>query len=227
MAGERVLVVEDDADIGLELVESLAAQGYVAQLASTGAAALAAATPMPDLVLVDLGLPDIDGMALCRQLRSRLPMAVLVVLTARHDELDVVMALDSGADDYLTKPFRLAELSARLRAHLRRVPDSADRIVVQAGALRLDLAGRRSFVGDHEMSLRPKEFDLLVALAGRTGEVVRREDLMAEVWDEHWHGSTKTLDVHVAALRRRLSEAGEGGGCIDTVRGVGYRYEAE
>jgi DNA-binding response OmpR family regulator len=220
-----VLVVEDDPDIGQELVRALLGHGYASTLASTGAEALQrAGEQAPDLILLDLGLPDLDGVALCRQLRAGGCPAVIVVLTARTEELDVVVALDAGADDYLTKPLRLAELLARLRAHLRRRSGPGGGAVA-VDTLRLDLAARRATVGGRELVLRPKEFDLLVALAGRAGEVVTREDLMADVWDENWFGPTKTLDVHVSVLRRKLAELGEDPARITTVRGRGYRYE--
>jgi DNA-binding response OmpR family regulator len=223
----RVLVVEDDPAIGPELAEALAVGGYQAELAITGESALdrAKAGP-PDLVLLDLGLPDGDGVAVCRRLRAALPYVVIVVLTARTEEFDVVVALDAGADDYLTKPFRLTELLARLRAHLRRraSPQDDDR-TLRVGRLRLDLPARRAYLGDTEVTLRPKEFDLLVALVLRAGQVVTREELMDEVWDVNWFGPTKTLDVHVFALRRKLTDHGEDPRRITTVRGRGYRYE--
>jgi DNA-binding response OmpR family regulator len=224
----RVLVVEDDPDIGPSLVHALRVQGYDSALAPDAATAqrLVAEQP-PDLVLLDLGLPDLDGVELCRRLRAALPSAALVVLTARDSEIDVVIGLDAGADDYLIKPFRLTELLARLRAHLRRRPPAAGSAQVSIGHVLLDLAARRCFVDSSEVALRPKELDLLSLLMSEAGSAVSRDRLMAEVWDEHWTGSTKTLDMHVSSLRRKLHEAGEDAERIATVRGFGYRYERE
>ncbi len=222
MAQERILVVEDDAVIGSELSKALSASGYDASLAPTGDAAMAdARAHPPDLILLDLGLPDVEGVDLCRRLRAELPLTVIVVLTARTAEFEVVVALDAGADDYLTKPFRLHELMARLRAHLRRRASEPGDRVVTVGRMRLDLPARRVHTGDTEVPLRPKEFDLLAALVTRAGEVVTREQLMDEVWDENWFGPTKTLDVHVSSLRRKLGDDAR----ITTLRGRGYRYE--
>ena len=221
-----VLVVEDDPDIGPDLEQALAGYGYTAALARTAAAAVdAVANRPPDLILLDLGLPDLDGVTLCRRLRAMAPEMVIVMLTARDDELDVVVGLDAGADDYVTKPFRLTELLARLRAHLRRHATAAVEPPLVVGNLQVDAAARRATVGGRELALRPREFDLLLALAGRAGEVVTREDLMDQVWDENWFGPTKTLDVHVSLLRRKLADLGEDRNRITTVRGRGYRYE--
>jgi DNA-binding response OmpR family regulator len=222
----RLLLVEDDPGLGEGLSQAFVAQGYDVDLAATGAAALAAlGAKSPQLVLLDLGLPDIDGTILCRRVREEHPDVTLVVLTARHDEVDVVLALDAGADDYLTKPFRLAELLARIRAHLRRprANAAADQLVV--GDLTLDPAAHRAWRGDEELDLRAKEFDLLSLLMAEAGRALPRERIMAEVWDEHWFGSTKTLDVTVSSLRRKLGEQGDQDSRIATLRGVGYRLE--
>lgn len=222
----RLLVVEDDAEIGELLRSSLALHGHDVELAVDGRGALRSAqADRPDLVLLDLGLPDLDGLEVCRRLRLLQPDAVIVMLTARAREMDVVVGLEVGADDYLTKPVRLAELVARVRAHLRRSePVARADAPLALGELSIDAAARRAVLHGRELELRPKEFDLLARLAEEAGSVVTREVLMSDVWDEHWNGSTKTLDVHVAALRRKL---GTGSGCrIVTLRGHGYRLDA-
>ncbi len=221
-----MLIIEDDATIGAELHTAINSAGYDATWVQTGENALAAAQQrVADLVLLDLGLPDMDGVTLCRTLRQRVPDAVIVVLTARTEEFEVIVALDAGADDYLTKPFRLAELLARLRAHLRRAPPSQLDEQIAVGKLTLNIPARRALFDGRDVALRPKEFDLLVLLAASAGEAVSRERLMAEVWDENWFGSTKTLDVHVSVVRRKLAELGERADRITTLRGHGYRYE--
>ncbi|MGW8395165.1 response regulator transcription factor [Streptomyces lydicus] len=220
----RIVIVEDDDAIGGRLAAMLRAQGHDCEWCPDGAAALARAGHGPaELVLLDLGLPDADGFELCRGLRERLPGAVIVVLTARTGEMDVIEALESGADDYLTKPFRLAELQARIAAHLRRAEPGwaggAGRI--RHGTLLIDRTARRCLTPAGEVELRPKEFDLLARLAASAGRAVSREELMSDVWDENWFGSTKTLDVHVAVLRRKLGDQVR----ITTLRHFGYRLE--
>jgi DNA-binding response OmpR family regulator len=224
-----LLVVEDDETIGAALTTGLRAHGHAVSWQRTGHGALdAAAGRVFDLALLDLGLPDLDGVEVCRRIRLSQPSTVLVMLTARSDEMDVVVGLEAGADDYLTKPFRFGELLARVRAHLRRsavVPP--DRTLIAVGALAVDVGARRVTLGGQEVSLRSKEFDLLARLAGDAGTAVSRESLMADVWDAHWYGSTKTLDVHVAAVRRKLAavDGGADAPTITTLRGHGYRME--
>lgn len=221
--------MEDDQTIGRVLKDTLGQHGHDVRWQTSGHDALSdASANMFDLALVDLGLPDLDGTEVCRRLREVQPGCVLVILTARTEEMDVIVGLEAGADDYLTKPVRLAELHARIRAHLRRgSTGDGPHQVVDIGQLRIAPDARRVTVAGREISLRAKEFDLLFRLASAAGVVVRRETLMADVWDAHWFGSTKTLDVHVAAIRRKLAEGGARVPEIVTIRGVGYRMEAE
>lgn len=231
----RLLVVEDDATIGGLLEPGLRAHGHDVRWVRSGRDALgAAASTEFDLVLLDLGLPDLDGVEVCRRLRAAQPGCVLVILTARREEMDVVVGLEAGADDYLTKPFRFAELLARIRAHLRRgAPAPPHQQALRVGELVVDSSARRCTLGGREVSLRAKEFDLLARLAAEPGVAISRERLMSDVWDENWFGSTKTLDVHMAAVRRRLAdtenELGNGVAAprITTLRGRGYRMEAD
>jgi two-component system response regulator RegX3 len=217
----RLLLVEDDDAIAEPLAEGLSREGFAVERVATGAGALAAAPA--DLALLDLGLPDLEGTEVCRRLRDRSAVPV-IVLTARGGELDRVMLLELGADDYVVKPFGFRELVARIRAVLRRSAASADpgsSAVQHLGRLDVDRRSRRVALGGEELHLTPKEFDLLAKLAEDPGAVVRRDDIIAEVWDEHWWGSTKTLDVHVNALRKKLGDPR----WIAAVRGVGYRLE--
>lgn len=224
MTGERILIVEDDDRIGSTLLRALDGNGYDVRWETSGRVAIETAKrDRPDLVLLDLGLPDIEGLEVCRQLHRDDPSLEVVMLTARDEELDIVVGLDAGAVDYITKPFKLAELLARIRAQLRRSEVRAFS-GGKLGDLTIDLPARRVWIGEVELVLRPKEFDLLARFVADAGNAVTREALMADVWDEHWFGSTKTLDFHVAALRRKIDSPGVESR-ITTLRGVGYRYE--
>ena len=219
----RILVVEDDEAIGSGLERVLTGQGYDVTRTAHGRTALTDAADA-QLVVLDLGLPDIDGITVCRTLRGARPELAILILSARDQELDIVAGLDAGADDYLIKPFRLSELLARVRAHIRRIQDRVNGSddALEAGGVRVDLAARRAWHSDAEISLRPKEFDLLALLVSEAGRVVTRERIMERVWQTEWMGSTKTLDTHVLSLRQKL-----GPEAITTLRGVGYRFERQ
>jgi two-component system response regulator RegX3 len=215
----RVLLVEDDVGIAEPLVEGLQREGFEVDWVTTGAEALTAAAV--DVVLLDLGLPDADGFSVCHGLRARSRVPILVI-TARGAEVDRVVGLELGADDYLVKPFGFRELVARIRAVLRRtvggsVPEAET--VQDLGRLTLDRRARRVLVDGEEVALSPKEYDLLALLAVDAGAVVERQQILEEVWDPHWYGPTKTLDVHVASLRKKLGHPG----WVETVRRVGFR----
>jgi DNA-binding response OmpR family regulator len=220
----RLLVVEDDAAIAAPLVRALRREGYDVDLVDRGGDAVdRAETVLYDLVLLDLGLPDADGVDVCRRLKATRPQLPIVMVTARQEELDAVVGLDAGADDYVTKPFRLAELLARVRARLRAAPEVD--VVVTAQDVTVDTGARRAWRGDEELDLTNKEFELLALLVREAGHVLTRERIMEDVWDEHWFGSTKTLDVHVSWLRRKLGDDPTNSRYITTVRGVGLRFE--
>jgi DNA-binding response OmpR family regulator len=226
----RILLIEDDPTIGEVLTSSLRSHGHDVVWTRSGGSGLARAAECSfDLVLLDLGLPDLDGAAVCRRLRRTQPESVVVMLTARSAEMDVVVGLEAGADDYLVKPVRLAELHARIRAHLRRNGGGVAATSIRAiGDLVVDGLRRSVTVAGRELHLRPKEFDLLAHLAAQPGIAHSRASLMSSVWDEHWFGSTKTLDVHVAALRRKIGESASAEARVPrivTLRGHGYRLE--
>ena len=216
-----VLIVEDDPGISEPLATGLQREGFTARAVGTGAEALAASGY--DLLLIDLGLPDIDGYEVCRRIRARSDVPIIVV-TARSEEVDRVVGLEIGADDYIVKPFGFRELVARIRAVMRRYSGRPDdkRTTIDAGRVHIDTRARRATVDGNELQLTPKEFDLLLILAEDPGAAVRRERILDEVWDTNWYGSTKTLDVHIASLRKKLGDPT----LIETVRGIGFRLNA-
>jgi two-component system response regulator RegX3 len=231
--GKRtVLIVEDEESITTPLTAALAREGFDTEVAATAAEALErAASVEPDLVLLDLMLPDGSGLDVCRELRrtSKVP---IIVVTARGDEADRVVGLELGADDYVVKPFSARELTARIRAVLRRSEAAEERPAepearLSVGPLVVDPARRTASVHDEPLELSRKEFDLLYVLAREAGRVVTREQLLEEVWETTWFGSTKTLDVHVSSLRRKLRDDPADPRFIHTVRGVGFRLAAE
>jgi two-component system, OmpR family, response regulator RegX3 len=216
----RVLIVEDEDSIAEPLAEGLRREGFEVERAATGESALAA--PTPDLVLLDLRLPDVDGLDVCRRLRERSDVPIIVV-TARGEEADRVVGLELGADDYVVKPFGLRELIARIRAVTRRGRDmNRGDDTIRVGELEVDGRARRARLGERVLELTAKEFDLLTALARDPGAAISRRRLLEDVWETSWYGSSKTIDVHVAALRRKLGDPG----WIETVRGVGFRLRA-
>jgi DNA-binding response OmpR family regulator len=217
-----VLLAEDDPAISEPLARALRREGYDVGVAADGPGTLEAARAGGiDLIVLDIGLPKIDGLEVCRRIRSAGQSIPVLILTARADEVDTVIGLDAGADDYVTKPFRLAELLARVRALLRR--GASEMRVVQG--VRIDTDARRAWLGDDEIELTSKEFDLLALLVAEAGKVVTREQIMRQVWDSKWWGSTKTLDMHVSWLRRKLGDDAHSPQFITTVRGVGFRFE--
>jgi len=213
-----LLVVEDDDAIAIPLVEGLERAGFTTSRVATGAEALASLS-QSDLVLLDLGLPDMDGSEVCRRVRAESAVPIIIV-TARGDESERVLGLELGADDYIVKPFGLRELIARVRAVSRRsgAMNEVERPQV-IGGLEIDRRARRVSVDGEEVVLSPKEFDLLSLLGEDPGAVVSRQQIMDEVWDPHWYGPTKTLDVHIASLRKKLGDSG----LIETVHSVGFR----
>ena len=213
----RVLVVEDEDAIAEPLVEGLRREGYDVVRAATGQEALDAEET--DVVLLDLRLPDVDGFTVCRELRARSDVPIIVV-SARGEEVDRVVGLELGADDYVVKPFGLRELVARIRAVTRRRDGGGiRREVLRAGPLEVDERARRATYDGRELQLTAKEFDLLALLASDAGAVVSRETILRHVWDTTWYGSQKTIDVHVASLRKKVGDPE----AIETVRGIGYR----
>ncbi|WP_392891370.1 response regulator transcription factor [Streptomyces sp. LN699] len=230
----RVLLAEDDASISEPLARALRREGYEVEVREDGPTALDAGLQGGvdlaglqggvDLVVLDLGLPGMDGLEVARRLRAEGHGFPILVLTARADEVDTVVGLDAGADDYVTKPFRLAELLARVRALLRRGATEASQPPATHG-VRIDVESHRAWMGEEELQLTAKEFDLLRVLVRDAGRVVTRDQLMREVWDTTWWSSTKTLDMHISWLRKKLGDDAANPRYIATVRGVGFRFE--
>ncbi len=217
-----ILLVEDDLAIAQPLRRALEREGFDVEHLILGDDALEASTSSVDLVLLDLNLPDRDGLSVCRMLRTRDARLPIIMLTARSEETDIVVGLDAGADDYITKPFRLAELLARVRVRLRLATPRQPPLV--QGVL-VDPEAHRAWQDSIELDLTPKEFDVLTLLVIDAGRVVARQRLMQEVWDEHYYGSTRTLDMHISALRKKLGDDPANPRLITTVRGVGFRFE--
>ncbi len=219
-----MLVVEDDAAVADGIIDSLTHANFESMLVGTGQGCLDAMSSFrPDIVLLDLGLPDIDGTDVCRAIRRDSQTPVIVV-SARGDEIDRVVALEMGADDFVVKPFGMRELVARMRAVVRRTGSSEATTPTPAkrfGRLTIDPRAQRVTVGEVEVYLTPKEFELLAYLSGDPGAVFRRSEILHNVWDTNWYGTTKTLDTHIASIRKKLGDAR----WIESVRGVGFRFD--
>ena len=229
----KVLLVEDDRNLQEAIRYNLVAEGYEVMVAGDGEKALALARAnRPDLLVLDLMLPGIGGMEVCRTLRREGSTASVIMLTARDSEVDRVAGLETGADDYVVKPFSMRELLARVSAQLRRASlsssseKSEDLDVIETGDMRIDLPARRVMIGNSEIELRPREFDLLSFLAARPGRVYSRDQLLQEVWGFDYSGDTRTVDVHVRWLRLKIEEDPSAPVRLQTVRGVGYRFSA-
>lgn len=219
----QVLIIEDDERIRPLLMKALRERGHAVDSAATGMSGLEqAVATRPDVVILDLGLPDVDGTQVLAMLRAVTDVPVIIA-SARDDDPTLVSALDAGADDYVVKPFTTAQLDARIRAVLRRAGTPGRREQLEVGGLRIDAAGRRAFLDGDELELTPREFELLLHLAERAGDVVTKRELLADVWRQPWGGSDKTVDVHLSWLRRKLGETADRPRYLTTVRGVGVR----
>jgi two-component system response regulator RegX3 len=222
----RILLVEDEEAISEPLAESLEREGFAAEVVATLELAREAyQREPPDLILLDVMLPDGDGRDLARDIRKESDVPI-VMLTARGEEIDRVLGLELGADDYVVKPFSARELTARIRAIMRRGRGPERKGPIEIGSLRLDPASRELTKDGSPIELAAREFDLLHILMANAGEVVRREQIMDEVWDPHWFGPTKTLDVHISWLRKKIEDDPSNPSYITTIRGVGFRFLA-
>jgi DNA-binding response OmpR family regulator len=220
-----LLVVEDDVAIGRGLSDVLTSHGHAVTWCTSAQLAIASfEATTPHLVLLDAGLPDIDGFTVCRWFRGQQPNLPIIMVTARDSDVDIVVGLDAGASDYVTKPFSTPVLLARIRAHLRATTTDTARPLT-FGELTIDPGAHRVTLDGVDVEIRPKEFELLVLLAREAGKVVTRDRILGEIWDLHWESSTKTLDMHIHALRRKLGDDADQPRWITTIRGVGYRFE--
>jgi DNA-binding response OmpR family regulator len=222
---EKILLVDDEPALLDTLAFNLRASGYEVVTAADGVAALEVArAESPQLVILDLMLPELDGLTVCRNLRQVSDIPILV-LTARTGELDKIVGLESGADDYMTKPFSLGELQARIRALLRRAGTRQSSDEMRSGDLLLNLISRRAYLGERELVLSPKEFSLLAELMRHQGAVLSRDLLLTRVWGYDFYGDARTVDVHVRWLREKIEANPSQPARISTVRGIGYRFE--
>jgi two-component system response regulator RegX3 len=225
MSKPRILIVDDERAITDPLADSLKREGFAPSVAATATEARVALDDAdPDIVVLDVMLPDGDGRELCRDIRSASDVPI-IMLTARAEEVDRIVGLELGADDYVAKPFSARELAARIRAILRRAAEGTKRRgAIEIGPIRLDPASRTVTKSGDRVELAAREFDLLHLLMQNAGNVLRREEIMDRVWDEHWFGPTKTLDVHISWLRKKLEEDPPSPRYIATIRGVGFRF---
>jgi len=220
-----ILIVEDDETLQQTLAYNLDIEGYTVHVASDGQAGLELArTQLPDLIVLDLMLPNLDGLSVCRILKREMDVPV-IMLTARSGEVDKIIGLDSGADDYITKPFSLGEFLARVRAVLRRKSNPSVSERLQAGNLVLDLVGRRAYKDEQELNLSHKEFDLLAELMRNQNMVLSRDLLLTKVWGYDYYGESRTVDVHIRWLREKIEDNPSKPKRITTIRSIGYRFE--
>ncbi len=222
---KTILIVEDDQTLRQTLAYNLTKEGYEILTANNGPEGLESArAQIPDLIVLDVMLPDLDGLSVCRILRREMEVPI-IMLTARSSEVDKIIGLDSGADDYITKPFSLGELLARVRAALRRQPKPATPKLIQSGDLQLDTVSRKVYKGQEELNLSYKEFDLLAELMRNQGVVLSRDLLLTKVWGYDYYGESRTVDVHIRWLREKIEENPSKPKRITTIRSVGYRFE--